>query len=240
MRQQGTINVHGGIHGGNNRIDKRNYQIKHINYGGGNRGGGGKDGDGIAIVVAIFAAIVGAAYAYLAHYDEILFWLKMGVVLAGAIHLTALIPLWRDPDAEYRDLWPLALGFALTFSQAWVIILTQEALPPVAIEIATQPTVAKGYFPQALEIWRRFNDTGHRIILENLSTAITLAPAIILNVFFGLQHLLQALARSEDSPVCETMAAWLHVCRARGSAVSVALVVLGFLIISGIFSRYAG
>jgi hypothetical protein len=238
MKQQGTINVHGGVSGNGNQFNNRNYHIKNINNGGGN-GNGGK-GDDITVVVAIFAAIVGAAYAYLAHYAEVFFWLKMGVVLAGAIHLAALIPLWRDLNAEYRDLWPLAVGFGLTFSQTWVIILTQEALPPIAIEIAAQPTVAKGFFPQALEVWRRFNATGHRLILENLSTAIALAPAIFLNILFGLQHLLQAFARSENSPVCKTLSDWLRVCRTRGSAASFAFVALAFLIISGLFSGHAG
>lgn len=236
-----NMNV-GTINGGNNQFNQNNnYNVKNVNNGG---GGGNKGGDpageGFALIIGVFAVVVGTAFVYLRYYEPIFLWLKLGVLAAGALYMMALVSQWRapDPDYDYRYTLPTLLGMLLTLSQMWVIYLTQQALPPEVIDMANQPTVATGFMQQAFEVWNRFNNYGHRIITENLITVLCLAPAIALNLGYGLQHLLEALARSEQSGVCATFAKWLHFCKAWGGPLSVVLTFAAYLSISGVFTPH--
>ena len=234
-----NINV-GSINGGNNQFNQNNnYNVKNVNNGGGGNKGGDPQGEMFALIIGVFGVVVVTASVYLRYFEPIFFWLKVGVLTAGILHMMTFVPQWRDPAYAYRHSLPTAFGLLLTAAQAWVILATLEAIPSVVLDIANQPIIAKGLVPQAMEVWGRFNDRAHRIITENLITVLCLAPAIALNLFYGLQHFLEALARSEQSRICATFAKWLHFCKAWGGPMSAVLTLAAYLAISGVFTAHA-
>lgn len=242
MKQHNSTTIHGGVSGNGNNFNNNNYNVKNVrnvrNVTKKSGDGGGSDGEGIALIGAIFAALVVTAYLYLWHFDSIFFWLKVGVVLAGAIHVTTFAPYLRDPDFDYRDSWPTALGVFLVACQAWLLMTAADAMPQEALNIAHQPTAATGLLAQAFEVWNRFNANGHRIVIENMMAVLLLAPSVVLNVFLGLQNLLESMGRSEDSAAFTTVAQSLRIFKGRGSTASVIFVTMSVLASSGIFSPH--
>lgn len=231
MKQEGNIAVHGGIRGNNNRFNTKNVQIKNVtNNNGGNKGGGE---EGLPILAGIFAVVIVTAYLYLRHFEQIFFWLKIGALTAGVVHMSTLIPQARDPDYHWLPTLLTVFGVALVGAQILLIFITEDALPSSVLIISNQPTVAKGLFPQAFEVWNRFNHTGQRLITENVMSVLLLAPALILNLLYGIQCLFDGLARSEDNSFCASVSEHLQSYKIWGSAMSSFFTFAGFLVISG-------
>ncbi len=232
----------GTINGDNNQFNQNNVNIKNINHNGGgnNRGGGnGKEdpgGEAASILFAIFFAVVVATFLYLKYYEPIFFWLKIGVVATGIVHATSFIPQWRNPNSGLGAMGHTFAGMLLAAAQAYVIITALNALPAEVLEIASRPMTAKGMLPQAMEVWNRFNNLGHRLITENMMTALLLTPAIALNMFYGIQHLLDTLADAEQSDVCAVVANWLRVFKSRGAPVAAFFTLGAYLVATGVLS----
>lgn len=231
-----NINV-GTINGGNNQFnqDNRRYSVKNVHHGGSNnKNSDDPAGEGFAIIIAVFGAVTAAAFVYLRYFQQIFFWLELGELSASILCLAALIPQWRAPNLRYMK--HTAFGVLLAFSQIWVTTLALDAMPSQVLDIANQPLLAKDFFGQIYEMWNRFNNDAHRLIIENMMSALFLAPAIVLNLLYALQNLLASLAYSEQSKVCATLARWLLLCKTWGAPLSALFTLGAYLAISGFLS----
>lgn len=129
---------------------------------------------------------------------------------------------------------PLVVGSFLTMVQMWLVFSAQQALPMEVIELANQSPSAKGLIAQAFELWNRFNPDGHRIITESLTTVLCLAPAIVLNLGYGVRYL--CALHSEHSRSCALLAQRLEVFKSWGGAMSPILTIAAFLTLFGVFT----
>lgn len=238
MKQDGSITVEGGVHGNNNQIITRNYQVKNItnnNGGGGKKPEGGGD-DGRALLFGIFVIVVVAALWYLRHFDQIFFWLKLGVVAAGIFHAAALVPYWNDPDGDWGEALVAVWGLILVVAQGFLIFVIQDALPKEALAIANRPAIAADIFSQAFEVWNRFNHTGHRLIMENIGSVILVLSSLVLNILSGIQRLADAYSQLEDNSYCISVADGLASMKTNGILIGTLFTSFGFLMISGLLS----
>lgn len=238
MKQDGSVTVNGSVRGNNNRITTRNYQVKNIT----NNSGGGKKpegGDGRALLFGVFTIVVVAAFWYLRHFDQIFFWLKLGVVTAGVFHIAALAPHWNDPAYDWRESLLTVVGMVLVGAQGVLILTIQDALPKEALAIASRPTVATDIFAQAFEVWNRFNHTGHRLIMENIASVILLISALVLSILSGIQRLADSYSGLEEGSYCISIADRLESMKITGSLVSALFTFAGFIMISGLLSSGA-
>jgi len=236
-----NMNV-GVITGGSNNFNQNNhFNQKNVynNKGGGNR----PDGDDpastvIALCMGIFAVTVIMAVSYLNHYEAIFFWLNLGVIAGGALHVLTFWPQLQDPSYHYRDSLPAAGSLALTFSLAWLAITIFDAMPAEVIAAAAQPTTASGLLPQKMEVWNRFNNSGHRLILDNLMGALFMATGILFNLAFGLQQVIESFGHAQQNSALITVSRWLRFFKSGGVFVAVAASLGAYLAISGFFSAY--
>jgi hypothetical protein len=233
MKQQGNTTVTGGIRGNNNRISTKNVQIKNVTNN--NRGHGRKgDGeDGLAILFGVAIAGIAAAYLYLRHYDQIFFWLNFGAILAGIIHVAAVMPQYRNPDFDLEKLAFTAFGVALVTAQMLLIKTIEVALPPDVFRIAAQATVTKGFFQQAFEVWNRFNNLGHRLIMENVGAVVLLVPGLFLNLLYGIKCLSESIVREDETTFFDWLSEALDSMKIKGSLVSALFTMCAYLLISG-------
>lgn len=235
MKQQSNTTVTGGIRGNNNRVSTKNVQIKNITNNNGGRDSGGKGGEneGLAILIGVSAVCIAAVYLYLRHYQQIFYWLRVGAITVGAVHFATLIPQYRDPDSDWAQLLFTGFGAALVTVQLLLITTIEVALPPDVFRIAAQPTVATAFFPQAFEVWNRFNNLGHRLIIENLGAVLLLAPGLFLNLLYGMKCLSEGFTRSDESAFCYWLAEALDSMKITGGLVSALFTIGSFLLISG-------
>jgi hypothetical protein len=234
----GYNNIHvGSISGGRNNIKQNNYHIKNVQHNHGGSGGRGNKrddaGDGLAILIGIFAVMVVTAFFYLRYYELIMTYLTLGAVTACATHMMSAVPIWQSSQNRWDDIAHPLGGMALAAAQVWIVTMTFNAMPAEVIQLAKQYAVAKFSFPQAMEFWNRFNAYGHHLIIRNMMTALCLVPAILLNLLYALQHLLQLLAQSYESDLCENLADRLHRFKAVGPWAGMMFMVLAYLIITG-------
>lgn len=226
MKQQNNTKIHGN----NNKVQNQNVNIHS----------GGKassdEADAAAILIVASAAIVVAAFFYLRYFGEVVLSLKFGIAAAGFLHLATMAVLWRAADVDYRDGLFLAFGITLTVFQMSITITEVTSLPPKVFEIASQPAVALGWLQQAFEVWGRFNNHGHHLIVQNMTTTLSLVPAVALNCLFGLQRVLDALARSDGRDAYVRGAEYLETFKVWGSIFSGVLTLGGLLVIPQIFS----
>jgi len=234
----------GNINGDNNQINQNNVTIKSVNNyrgNGGNKGGNNPEGDeGIGILFFMFVAVVVSAFLYLKYHEPIFFWMKVGIGVGCFFHGLSIVPQWKDGYNDTNAMLHCCAGIILAGAQAFALIVTLDALPVAAFEIAGKPTVAHGLFGQAKEVWDRFNPTGQRLIVENMLSALTLAPAILLNALYGCQHFSQLTALNSDGWISSLAARALHVFKSRGSIVSAVLTFASYACVSGFFGRLGG
>lgn len=234
-----SLNV-GVITGGNNNFNQHNHfhQKNDHNNGGGNKPSGGDDPVSTAIgtALAILAVTVVIAVSYLNHYDAIFFWLKLGIIVSGTLHMLALWPQYEDPDYRGQDSIPQACGIGLMALLAWLTIMTSTTLPGEVFSIAAQPPAIRGLVPQAWEVWGRFSSTGHRLILENLASTLFLAIGILSNVALGVQQLFESLGRAYQHPPCSALGHWLRFFKASAILAAACATLGSGLTISGLLS----
>jgi hypothetical protein len=86
---------------------------------------------------------------------------------------------------------------------------------------------------QVMEVWRRFNDYGQRVITENWLAALALALAIFFNWLCGLRQISRALARSRPNGFWEMISRLLGYGDIRGGVMSAMLTLVAYLTVSG-------
>lgn len=231
----------GSINGDNNQLNQNNVTVKNVNNyrgSGGNKGGKDSDGDeGIAILFFMFVAVVVSAFLYLKYHEPIFFWMKVGIGLGCFFHGLSIAPQWKGGCNDTDAMLHCCAGIILAGAQAFVLFTTLTALPTAALEIAAKPTVAVGLLGQAKEVWDRFNPIGQRLIIENMLSALTLAPAILLNVLYGCQHFSQLTAQNYDGWASSLAARTLYVFKSRGSIVSGILTFAAYACVTGWLGR---
>ena len=227
-----SMNV-GVITGGNNNFSQKNIY---------NNGVGGKPStdDPAATAVgaglSVFALTVVIAVNYLHHYETIAFWLKLDVVAGGVLHLLTLLSQAFDGAYRYRDSLAPGGGVALAALIAWLILVTFTTLPDQVFFIASQPPSASGYFQGKWEVWQRLSSYGHRLVLENLASALFLATGVAFNLAFGLQQMLESAARVLSSSVLATLSRGLRFFKSVGAFVAAMAVLGAYLAISGVLT----
>lgn len=234
----------GSISGDNNQLNQNNVTIKNVNNyhgSGGNKGSKDSEGDeGIAVLFFIFVAVVVSAFLYLKYHEPIFFWMKVGIGVGCLFHGLSIAPQWKDGCSDTNAMLHCCAGVILAGAQAFVLFATLSALPVEAFSIAAKPTVAIGLFGQAKEVWERFSPIGQRLIVENMLSALTLAPAILLNALYGCQHFSQLIAQDSDGWLSSFSARTLQVFKSRGSLVSAILTFSAYACLTGLFGRLGG
>lgn len=223
------------ITGGNNNFNQHN----HFNQPPNNKGGGNKPEEeqatAGAALLSLFVATVAAAVAYLNHYEAVFFWLRLGIIAGGLLHLLPLAAQLHDPFYRYRDSLPTIGGIALTAALAWVFVATSTALPTEVFAAAARLAAGTGHLQQMLEVWQRFNSTGQHLILQNVGAALLLAMAVLCNIAFAAQHAIESCARVWHSPALSAVSHWLRPFRtyaafaATATAFGAFIVILGFV-----------
>jgi hypothetical protein len=233
----------GSINGDNNEINQNNVTVKNVNnYHGGRDGkdGKGQEGEGGTILFFMFVVVIVLAFFYLKYHEPIFFWMKVGIGFGFVVHGLSLVPQWKAGGDDMEAMFHCCAGLFLAGAQTFVLSTTLAALPVEAFEIAGRPTTAIGMFGQAMEVWDRFNPTGQRLIVENMSAAMTLAPAILLNVLYGGQHFSQLTAQNSESRASSFVAHTLHVFKSHGSIISAMLTLAAYACATGLFGKLGG
>jgi preprotein translocase subunit SecG len=121
---------------------------------------------------------------------------------------------------------------ALTGAQTFVILTTQNAMPTQVLEIVSQPTLAKDIVADAIEMWRRFNNNGDRIIIENMISVVLLLPAILLNEGYGGQHAAATFFTGNEHDLVAIVTGKLCVLKPASAIVSTVFTVLACLVVT--------
>jgi hypothetical protein len=228
----------GSINGDNNQVQQNNYNIKNVstggNGGGDNRGGGSKnDNDGAGLLFALAAATILAAVLYLKFHEPIFLWLKLVLMLTAALHVYSLAVHWQVGEDEHAKIWHPFAGVLLCAAQALVISTALGALPVEVFDIAARPTKAAGGIPWAWEVWDRFNDKGHQLILDNMLAVIALAVSMVFGLLFSVQHAVDVLAMALESRIASHVANVLRGFKTKGVWVAVFFVMVSYVVAAG-------
>lgn len=228
----------GSINGDNNQVQQNNYNIKNVHHNGGGSGGrdrNSKDGnEGGAVFVAVGAATILAAVLYLKYHEPIFLWLKLLLLATAGLHFYSLLIHWQAGEDEDARAWHPFAGIVFCVAQALVLLTALGALPAEVLDEAARPTRAQGGIPWALEVWGRFNSTGHQLILDNMAAVLALAVSIAIGFLFSLQHVFDVMAMAIESRLAGHVANVLRGFKTKGAWLAVLFAAVSYVIATGV------
>lgn len=234
----GRNNMNAGvISGGNNNFNQYNhFHQKNNDSKPSSKSTDGLLADVIALLAGIFAVTLIVAVNYLKHYEVIFFWFELALMAGLAPHVLTLVFQVFDDAYSSRDSMVPAGGIALAALLAGLLLMTNNAMPNEVLAVANRPVTTVGILNQTWEVWGRFNNIGHRFILENLGSAMFLTVGLLFSLAFGLQQLIESVGRFLQSPTLLAISNWLHFFKTRGAVVAAGVALVGYLFIAGVFT----
>lgn len=171
----------GVVNGNNNNFNQT------INQGGcpGYSSGDSKS-YGIALLIGLFALMLLCVMFYLIYFEQILFFLKLFIVLTVVLFVFKIIYPFMNKQYDFQEITDSMLGLFFAGLLAVLINMIGEAMPQQILIIAEElASDSESDWKQAWQLWAQFKPLGHTIILCNIGATLSLIIGLCCNLLYS-------------------------------------------------------
>lgn len=175
-------NTNIGVVNGNNNNFKQT-----INQGGG-QGQSSDDSTShaFALLIGLFALMLLCVMFYLIYFEQILFFLKLFIVLTVVLFVFKIIYPFMNKQQDFQEITESILGLFFAGLLAVLINMIEKAMPQQILIIAEElASDSESDWKQAWQLWMQFKSLGHKTILCNMGASLSLIIGLCCNLLYS-------------------------------------------------------
>jgi hypothetical protein len=141
---------------------------------------------GMALLIGLFALMLLCVMFYLLYFEQILFFLKLFIVLTVVLFVFKIIYPFMNKQQDFQEITESILGLFFAGLLAVLINMIEKAMPQQILIIAEElASDSESDWKQAWQLWTQFKPLGHKTILCNMGASLSLIIGLCCNLLYS-------------------------------------------------------